>query len=154
MATPKRPMDKLTLEGRELDDMYRKYLSSYGNKQKTQKQELGVGMWMERYSKEEFKAMYEAQARTMMLEKGWNKVNDKVVVRALVERQSTELTDAQAKAFQQGMKQQGKYMTMSEIHNTAPEQIKAMYEKMIEDGITDSYERQRLISAAFFGSPT
>lgn len=32
MATTKRTMDKLTLEGKELDEMYRKYLSSYGNK--------------------------------------------------------------------------------------------------------------------------
>lgn len=155
MASPKRPMDKLTLEGRELDEMYRKYLSSYGNKQKTLKQEYGVKMWMERYTKEEFKALYEANARTMMLEKGWDKVNDRVVIRQMVERQSTELTEKQALAFQRGMREMyGEHYSLKDIHQAAPDKIKEMYDKLVEDGVDSSYERRAIISAAFFGSPT
>ena len=155
MATPKRSMDKLTLEGRELDEMYRKYLSSYGNKQKTLKQEYGIKMWMERYTKDEFKALYEANARTMMMEKGWNKVNDKVVIREMVNKQSTELTEKQALAFQKGMKDlYNEHYTMKDIHQMAPDKIKEMYDKLLEDGITDSYERKAIISSAFFGSPS
>lgn len=153
MATSKRPMDMLTLEGKELDEMYRKYLASYGNKQKTLKQDYGVKMWLERYSKEEFKAQYEANARTMMLEKGWTKINDKVVIRNVIERQATELTEAQAKAFQKGMREQGKFMTLAEIHQNGAEQIAQMYDELIENGVTDSHQRRKLISAAFFGSP-
>ena len=155
MAATKRTMDKLTLEGRELDEMYRKYLSSYGNKQKAIKQEYGLKMWDERYTKEEFKALYEANARTMMLEKGWTKVNDKVVIRTMVDKQATELTEQQALAFQKGMKEQyNEHYTLKEVHNMAPNKIKELYDKLLEDGIESSYERKAIISSAFFGSPS
>lgn len=154
MANPKRPMDNLTLEGKELDDMYRKYQSSYGNKQKLLKSDYGIKMWMERYTKQEFKALYEATARSLMLEKGWTKVNDKVVIRYMVDRQSTELTEKQAQAFQKGMKEKGEYYTLREIYQTAPDKIKEMYDKLTEEGIGDSYQRKAIISSAFFGSPS
>lgn len=155
MATAKRTMDKLTLEGKELDEMYRKYLSSYGNKQKAIKQEYGLKMWDERYTKEEFKALYEANARTMMLEKGWIKVNDKVVIRTMVDKQATELTEPQAAAFQKGMKElYNEHYTIKEVHTMAPEKIKEMYEKLEKDGVKSSYERKAIISSAFFGSPS
>ena len=155
MATTKRTMDKLTLDGKELDEMYRKYLSSYGNKQKSIKQEYGLKMWDERYTKEEFKALYEANARTMMLEKGWTKVNDKVVIRTMVDKQATELTESQALAFQKGMKElYNEHYTIREVHNMAPDKIKEMYERLAQEGVTSSYERKAIISSAFFGSPS
>lgn len=150
----KRTMDKLTLEGRELDEMYRKYLSSYGNKQKQLKQEYGLKMWDERYTKEEFRALYEANARTLMMEKGWDKINDKVVIRQMVERQSTELTQKQAEAFQRGMREQyNKYYTLKEVYQMAPDKIKEMYDQLTEEGV-DSYQKKAIISSAFFGSPS
>lgn len=147
--------NELTLTGKALDEMYSKYLSSYGNKARELRKNYGIGMWDVKYTKQEFQAMYEAQARTLMIEKGWDKINDKVVIRNLVERQSTELTEKQAKAFQKGMKEQyGEHYTMKDIYTAAPDKIKEMYERLAEDGITSSYERKAIISAAFFGSPT
>lgn len=143
----------LTLRGKELDEMYKKYLSSYGNKAHELRKAYRIGMWDRKYSKEEFQAMYEAQARTMMIEKGWDKINDKVVIRSLVDRQSTELTEKQAKAFQEGMKLQGKHYTMKEIYTAGPDKIKEMYEKLGEQGVSAT-ERKAIISSAFFGSPS
>lgn len=151
----KQKLEDLTLRGKALDEMYNKYLSSYGNKARELRKNYGIGMWDVKYTKQEFQAMYEAQARTLMIEKGWDKINDKVVIRNLVERQSTELTEKQAKAFQKGMKEQyGEHYTMKDIYTAAPDKIKEMYERLAEDGITSSYERKAIISAAFFGSPT
>ena len=152
MAKGKMHIDDLTLRGKALDDMYRKYLSSYGNKSKILRNDYGIAMWDKKYSKEEFSAMYEATARTMIAEKGWTKIKDTVVIKAMVDRQATEMSEAQAKAFQKGMREQGKYMTLTEIYKTAPEQIRELYEQMTEDGI-DVYERKAIISSAFFGSP-
>lgn len=149
----KQKLEDLTLRGKDLDTIYKKYLSSYGNKQSNLKKEYGIGMWDKKYTKEEFSAMYEATARTMIAEKGWTKVKDTVIIREMINRQATELSDSQAKAFQKGMRDQGKYMTLAEIHQTAPEQIKAMYDQLVADGV-DTYERKAIISAAFFGSPT
>jgi hypothetical protein len=89
----KQKLEDLTLRGKALDEMYNKYLSSYGNKARELRKNYGIGMWDVKYTKQEFQAMYEAQARTLMIEKGWDKINDKVVIRNLVERQSTELTE-------------------------------------------------------------
>lgn len=152
MAKGKMHIDDLTLSGKALDEMYRKYLSSYGNKSRAIKNEYGMPMWDRKYSKEEFSAMYEATARTMIAEKGWAKIKDTVVIKAMVERQATEMSEAQAKAFQKAARDKGKYMTIAEIHKTAPEQIKELYEQMVADGI-DVYERKAIISSAFFGSP-
>lgn len=149
----KMKINDLTLSGKELDTAYKKYLSSYGNKAATIKREYGLKMWDEKYNKETFAALYEASARTMMLEKGWDKIKDTTVIKFMVDRQATELTDAQARAFQEGMRQQGKYMTIKEIYKSAPELIKEMYEQLKASGVQSSYERQTIISSAFFGSP-
>lgn len=149
----KRNLAELTLEGKELDEMYRKYLASYGNKARLLKKDYDLGMWDIKYSKAEFKAMYEATARTIMSEKGWYKINEKFVIRNMVERQATELTEAQALAFQKGMRDKGKYMTLKEVYKTAPELIKQMYDQLAEDGV-DVEQRKAIISSAFFGSPT
>lgn len=147
--------NELVLTGKALDEMYGKYLSSYGNKAKELRKNYGIGMWDTKYTKQEFQVMYSAQARTLMIEKGWNKISDKVVIRSLVERQSTELTEKQAKAFQKGMKEQyGEYYSMKDIYTTAPEKIKELYDRMERDGITDTYEKKAIISSAFFGSPS
>lgn len=95
----KQKLEDLTLRGKDLDTIYKKYLSSYGNKQSNLKKEYGIGMWDKKYTKEEFSAMYEATARTMIAEKGWTKVKDTVVIREMINRQATELSDSQAKAF-------------------------------------------------------
>ena len=146
--------DNLTLEGKELDEMYKKYSSSYGNKNRALKNEFGIGMWDKKYTKAEFQAMYEAQARTMMAQKGWDKIDEKVVIRGLIERQATELTEAQAKAFQKGMKETyNKHYTMKEIYTAAPEKIREMYEQLKTDGYSSS-DAKAIISSAFFGSPT
>lgn len=53
------------------------------------------------------------------------------------------------------MKEQyGEHYTMKDIYTAAPDKIKEMYERLAEDGVTSSYERKAIISAAFFGSPT
>lgn len=149
----KMKVDNLTLEGKALDEMYKKYLSSYGNKAHELRKEYGIGMWDPKYTKAEFQAMYEAQARTMMIEKGWDRINEKVVIRGLIERQATEMTEAQAKAFQKGMREQyGKFYSMKDIYTTAPEVIKEKYAELAAEGVPTG-ERKAIISSAFFGSP-
>ena len=108
--------EQIWLVGKSLDEAYGKYLASYRNKQKELKNKYGISMWDTRFTKIEFQHKYAAQANDLMSDNNWQKVKDTVVVRKLVERQATELTESQAKAFQRGMATKGKYMTLGEIY--------------------------------------
>lgn len=120
------------LTGAALDEAYNKYLASYRNREKLLKQEYGLSMWDTKYSKVEFQNMYSAMANDLMADKGWKSVSDKVVIRNLIERQATELSEKQAKAFQRGMAKAGKYMTLAEVYKLAPGQMFEMNEQLKE----------------------
>ena len=144
--------NKIILSEKELNMLYNKYRASYQNKSMLLRNKYGISMWGKPLSKMQFEAQYIGYNNDIMREKGWNIVKDTVVIDKIVERQSTEFSEAQAKAYQNGMREKGRFMTMREVYNTAPEAIKKYNDELKSSGITNAKERKRLISNAFFGS--
>lgn len=144
--------NKIILSEKELNMLYNKYRASYQNKSMLLRNKYGISMWGKPLSKMQFEAQYIGYSNDIMREKGWNTVKDTVVIDKIVERQSTEFSEAQAKAYQNGMREKGKFMTMREVYNTAPESIKKYNDELKSSGITNAKERKKLISNAFFGS--
>lgn len=154
MALPKAVDNVYT--GKELDTLYKRYVSEYNDKAASLKRK-GISMYVGRYSKIEFQNMYAAFANDITKKFGSEKAKASYIIDKMVDRQSTEFTKAQAMAYQKAFKEAyGKDITLKEIYRTT-EQIKAqmseMNEKLIGEGLNSS-DRQLLISAAFFGSPT
>lgn len=144
--------NKIILSENQLNMLYNKYRASYQNKSMLLRNRYGISMWGKPLSKMQFEAQYIGYSNDIMREKGWNTVKDTVVIDKIVERQSTEFSEAQAKAYQSGMREKGKFLTMREVYNTAPEAIKKYNEELKSSGITNAKERKRIISNAFFGS--
>jgi hypothetical protein len=144
--------NKIILSEKELNTLYNKYRASYQNRQILQRNKYGISMWSKPLSKIEFEAQYIGYSNDIMREKGWNTVKDTFVIDKIVERQATEFSEAQAKAYQNGMREKGKFLSMQEVYKTAPETVKKYNEELKARGVNDSYERKKLISNAFFGS--
>lgn len=138
--------------GAELDVLYKRYRAQYKDKEKYMRRK-GIIMWDKLYTKEEFQAMYAAAANDTRKRYASEKAKSERIIDYLVDRQATELSHAQARAFQKAFKErEGRDISLREVYKDAPGLISEMNTKLKEEGYSGK-ERASIISAAFFGSP-
>ena len=156
MAQIKKAIDNI-YEGKDLNTLYKRYSTRYDDTARRQKAK-GMLMYIPKLSKEEFRAMYAAWANQIeqdLPNKRFSseKAKQDAVINKIISEQRHELSDKQAKAFQRFYEQStGEHISINEIHRKAPEELRALNEKLKLDGIESGLERQKIISMAFFGS--
>lgn len=113
------PLKDNILKGKDLDYAYTRYRSAYKDKASHMKKK-GLVMYDTMLSKIEFADMYAAAANDVF-KKNYASESAKAarVIDYIVDRQATELTQEQAKAYQKAYKEMyGKDITLKEIYKT------------------------------------
>lgn len=143
------------LTGEDLNTAYKRYVSRYNDTARRMKSQ-GLNMFIEKMNKVEFQNMYAAVGNQMDQDSGKSYASEKAkmtkIIDSIVAEQRYELSAAQAKAYQTAYREKyGESVSITDIHKMAPDQLREMNDNLKAEGI-GSYERRKIISAAFFGS--
>lgn len=138
---------------RNITTLYREYREQYNDAAKKLMKKMGLEMYDAQLNFQEFDAIFTAMKNDRKLDK-MSKADEESILHEIIVRQRTELSPQQARAYQEGYKKvYGEEISLKEAYIAGPANINELNERMIADGITDSYERRHIIAVTFFGSP-
>lgn len=107
-------------EGEELSRLYNRYRAEYKDKAMHMKKN-GMTMYDTMLSKLEFQSMYAAAANDMEKKFASEKAKSDRIIDYIVDKQATELSHDQAKAFQKAYElEKGKNISLKEVYKQAP----------------------------------
>lgn len=149
-SLPKRENNEYS--GAELTRLYKRYRSQYNDKAHHMAKK-GMTMWDKIMSKTEFQAYYAAAANDLTKKYASEKAKSERVIDYIVDKQATEISHEQAKAYQKAQKDKGIDISLRKIYTDLPTMLREENERLLKEGVTNSSERKAIIATVFFGSP-